>query len=111
MRNQLRRIFFARLDKIHFVSGPERASFLAISGVEIIGRGNELRCWQRWLFSPLPSLLSRFKLLLPNGAQSGHGRQCFYPVWGARSLQHIKEHPTISPYLIGVLHALLRLLW
>src|SRR5215471_2778809 len=39
-------IFVTRLSEMHFVSSPERASLLAISRVEVIGRGNELCCWK-----------------------------------------------------------------
>src|SRR5260370_5996332 len=66
--DQLGSIFIARLGKMHFVPGPERASLLAISRVEVIRRGNKLSCWKGRLLPPLSSLLPCFKLLLPDGA-------------------------------------------
>jgi len=42
-------------------------------------------------------------LLLPHGAQGGHGRERFHPVRSARSLERIEEHPAISTHLVGIL--------
>src|SRR5512135_32696 len=106
MSNELRRIFVAGLGKMHFVSGPECAPLLAVSRVEVIGRGNELSCWECWLLPPLPSLLPCFKLLLPQSVEGSNGRECFQPVGGARSLEDIEEQPSIRSYLIGILQAL-----
>jgi hypothetical protein len=111
MSNQLGRILVAGLGKMHFVAGPERAPLLAISGVGIIGRGNELSCWEHWLLPTLPSLLLCFKLLLPHGVEGANHRECFQPVRGTRSLEGIEEHLAIRSYLIGILCALLLLIW
>src|SRR6266536_4480476 len=93
MGDELRRIFITGLGKMHFVPHPQGRPFLAITGIKVIGRVDELGCRQGWLLSPLSSLLSCFKLLFPNGAQRGDGGERFHPVWCGSSIQHRKEHP------------------
>src|SRR5258708_13429795 len=72
MRDQLRSIFIAGLGKMHFVPGPERTAFLAISRVEVVRRGDKLSCGKKRLLSPSPSLLEGFKFFLPNPLQADH---------------------------------------
>src|SRR5205823_9014669 len=84
--------------------------FAALAGIQVIGRVDELSRRQGWLLPPLSSLFPCFKLLLPNGAQGGDGRQRFHPVRGVRSLERIKQRPAIGSHVIGVLLALLLLL-
>jgi len=42
MGDQLRRIFITGLSKMHFIPHPECGPFLPISGIEIIGRVDQL---------------------------------------------------------------------
>src|SRR5215472_15318334 len=65
--DELRGVFVTRLSEMHFVPSPECASLLAIPCIEVVGRGNELRCWENWLLPPLSPSLPCFKLLLPHG--------------------------------------------
>src|SRR5712691_1522540 len=89
--------------------GRQRASLLAISRVEVIGRGDELSCWQGRLLPPSPTLIEWLKLLLPDATKCADSGQRFHPLWGARSLERIEQHPAVSSDLIGVLLALLLL--
>src|SRR5437588_844371 len=94
---------------MHFIPHPERRPFLARAGVEVIGRVDELSRRQGRLLPPLSPLFPYFKLVLPNGAQRGDGRQRLHPVRGVRSLERIEQHPAVASHLIGVLLALLLL--
>src|SRR6266705_4997557 len=109
MSNQLWSVFITGLGEIDLVARPEGCSFLAITCIEVIGRGDELSGRESWFRSPLTSLLPCFKLLLPNRAQCGDGGQRFHPVWGLSSLQRIEQQPAVGSDLIGVLPTLLLL--
>src|SRR5258708_199158 len=67
MRDQLWSVFIAGLGEMHLISDPERGSFLAIPGIQVIGRVDELSCGQRRFWTPLSTLFWWLKLLLPNG--------------------------------------------
>src|SRR5437660_6332519 len=108
--NQLWGIFVTGLGEMHLVAGPESGSFLAISRVEVIGRGEELSRGQSRLSPEAATLLAWLKLLLPHGAQGGDGRQRFHPVRSVGRLERLEQEPAISSHLIGVLLALLLLL-
>ncbi len=95
---------------MHFVPYPQRRPLLPIASIEVIGGVDELSRGQGWFWTPASTLLSWLKLLLPNGAQGGDGRQRFYPVRGGRSVQRCKQHPAIGTDLIGVLLAFFLLL-
>src|SRR6266550_8602281 len=109
MGNQLWGIFIAGLREMHFIPHPQRGPFLAIACVLVIGGVDELSRGQGRFWTPPSTLLSWLKLVLPNGAQGGDGRQRFHPVRGGRSLERIEQHPAIGSHLIGVLLALLLL--
>src|SRR2546428_55826 len=96
MSDQLWSLFIAGLGEMDLIPHPQRGPFFAIACVEVIGRVDELSRGQGWLISPLPSLIPWFKLLFPNGVQSGDGRQHFHPVRGVRSLECIEQHPAIG---------------
>ncbi len=54
MGNQLWGVFIAGLGKMHFLPHPHRRPFLAIAGIQVIGRVDELSRGQGWLRSPWP---------------------------------------------------------
>src|SRR5690348_10858088 len=85
------------------VARPEGRSFLGIARVQVIRRGDQLSRRQGWLLPPLPTLVERLKLLLPDEAQGCDSRQGFHPVWGGGSLERIEQHPAVGSDLIGVL--------
>jgi hypothetical protein len=68
MGDQVWGIFIAGLREMHFVPHPHRGPFLAIPRVEVIGRVDELSRRQRGFWTPLSTLFSWLKLLLPNSA-------------------------------------------
>src|SRR6266581_119302 len=110
MSDQLRGVFIAGLSEMHFEPHPQRRPFLAIAGIQVIGRVDELSCRQGWLLAPLSSEIQWLKLLLPDSAERHDSRQRFHPVRGGSSIEGRKQHPAIRSHLIGVLLALLLLL-
>src|SRR6266496_3022912 len=92
------------------ISNPQGSSFLAIACVEVIGRVDELGCRESWLLPPLPALVERFKLLLPDRAQRLDGRQRVHPVGSAGSIQRMQESPAVGSHLIGIVLPLFLLL-
>src|SRR5260221_11577364 len=87
MSDQLRSIFITGLGKMHLVSSPERAAFLAISRVEVVRGGDKLSRGKKRLLPPSPSLLEGFTLLLPDALQGGNSRQRFHPRGSRSSIQ------------------------
>src|SRR5437879_13538674 len=87
MSDQLRSIFIAGLGKMHFVPGPERTAFLAITRVEVVRRGDQLSCRKKRLFSPAPSVLEGLTLFLPDDLLVGDSGQRLHPLRRCNSLK------------------------
>ena len=64
MGNQLRARSLAGLGEMYLIPHPYRRPLLAITGVQVIGRVDELSCRQGWLLPPLSPEIQWFKLLL-----------------------------------------------
>ena len=64
MGDQLWGVFVAGLGEMHFIADPQRRAFLSITSIKVIGRIDQLGCWQCRFNSPLPALVERLKLLL-----------------------------------------------
>ena len=65
MGDQLWSVFIAGLGKMHFIPHPERRPFLAIAGVEVIGRVDELSRRQGRLLSSIVPLDRVFQTVVP----------------------------------------------
>jgi hypothetical protein len=111
MRHQLRSLLVTGLGKVNFEANPHGGPFLAVASVQIIRGVDKLCGWKSKFRSPLPPLLERLELLVPDATQRHHSRERFQPVRCTGSIQGRKFGPSIPADLIGVLLALFFLFW